>query len=121
MNKMTAIIVLDGDTNNGDLKLSDNGESIVNENEVVSWIIHPDSKVKSITAIAVKPGSTNIFTTGPCQLGPCRNWQGRIGSGFREKYKEELVQEEYNIVWKDHDDKEYTFDPKLIINPDAGF
>lgn len=122
--RMTAIIVLDSDTSNGNLELSDKGLSYVNENEVVTWIIHPDSGVESITAIPVKPGSTNIFTTGPGRLGRSKNWQGRIGKGFRdsgvkfleEKSGEKFIQEEYSIVWKDSDGAEYLFDPKLRIN-----
>lgn len=123
--RMTAIIVLDSDTSNGNLELSDKGKPIVvKENEVVTWIIHPDSGVESITAIPVKPGSTNIFTTGPGRLGRSKNWQGRIGKGFKdsgvkfleEKSGEKFILEEYSIVWKDSDGNKYTFDPQLKIN-----
>lgn len=110
-NMMTAIILLEGDTSNGDLVLSDKGVSYVKKNEVVTWIIHPNSGVESITAIPVKPGSTNVFTTGPSQLGNSKNWQGRIRNDVRVK-----TEEEYNIEWKDSDGNDYTFDPKLKIN-----
>lgn len=122
--RMTAIIVLDSDTN-GNLTLSDKGKPVVvKENEVVTWIIHPDSGVESITAIPVKAGSTNIFTTGPGRLGRSKNWQGRIGKEFRdtgvkfleEKSGQKFIQEEYSIVWKDSNGKKFTFDPKLRIN-----
>lgn len=111
-NMMTAIILLEGDTSNGDLVLSDKGKSYVKKNEVVTWIIHPDSGVESITAMTVKPGSTNVFTKRPSKLGNSKNWQGRIRNDVKGK-----TEEEYNIEWKDSNGKEYTFDPVLVINP----
>lgn len=115
---MCAIIILESDISNGNLTLSDKGESYVSKNEVVTWIVHPDSGVESITAIPVKPDSTNVFTTGPCQLGNSKNWQGRIRTDFKRKSKDEPEQivEEYDIKWKDSDGEEYTYDPKLKVN-----
>jgi len=111
MKLMTAIIIFDCDTSNGDLILSDKGVSNVKKNEVVTWIIHPDSGVKSITAIPPKKGSPDVFTTGPSQLGTSRNWQGRIKNDIKV-----YTEEDYNIEWEDEAGNTYTFDPKLRVN-----
>lgn len=110
--RMTTIIVLEGNTSNGNLDLSDEGISIVKKREVVTWIIHPDSDVDCITAIPAKSGSPNVFSSGPRQLGNSKNWQGTIIPNVN---KVTIV--DYDIKWKDKVGKEYTFDPKLIINP----
>ncbi len=110
-NLMKAIFILDSDPSDGTLELSDNGVSRVTKNEVVNWIVHPNSGVDSITAIPPKSGSVDVFIKGdPHPLGSSKNWQGRIQD------LKVYTEEDYNIVWKDNSGKVHTYDPKLKVN-----
>lgn len=108
---MAAINITGSDPNNGNLTLSDHGNSSVSRGEVVTWTIRPHSGVDSITAITVKPNSTNVFGSGPAKLGNSSNWQGKIKAEL-----EIPTEEEYNIDWKDSEGTTRTFDPKLSVN-----
>lgn len=108
---MAAINITGSDPSNGNLTLSDHGNSNVSRGEVITWTIGPHSGVDSITAITVKPNSTNVFGSGPAKHGNSSNWQGKISNDL-----EETTEEDYNIGWKDGDGKPHTYDPKITVN-----
>jgi len=113
-NLMKTIVIMYSDKGNGNLTFDLNPETDVNLKEVITWIVHPGSGVKSITEIEAKTGQPNVFSPSgaPTALdGNSKIWQGTI-KGDLTKYTES----DYNIVWKDENNNEYTYDPKLKVN-----
>ncbi len=111
-NLMKTIVIMYSDEKSGNLTFDLNPETDVNLTEVVTWIAHPGSGVKSMTAIQAKTDQPNVFSSVPtAQDGNSRIWQGTIKDDLT-KYTEAA----YNIVWKDKNNDEHTYDPKLRVN-----
>jgi hypothetical protein len=108
---MAAIKILKSDTSTGDLTLSDHGNTNARKGEVITWKIGPHSGVDSITAITVKPNSTNVFSSGPAKLGNSSNWQGKIKTEM-----EIPIDEDYNIYWNDSSGVNHCYDPRISVN-----
>jgi hypothetical protein len=79
----------------------------------VKWYIEDGSHVKSIRKIYPKSNSQTIFEDQPDQIIFSKNWGGKlkVTSG-------ELV-EDYNIDWRDENNQDHPFDPKIQLNPTA--
>lgn len=108
---MAAIRITDSDSSNGNLTLSDNGNTDASRGEIITWIIGPHSGVKSITAITVKTGSANVFDPDPAKLGGSENWQGTV-----KKVLDIPSYEDYNIYWDDSTGTNHCFDPRISVN-----
>ena len=110
-NEMIVIQILGSDPSTGNLTMSDNGHSDVSRGDQVTWIVHPNSGVNSLTGITVKTGSTNVFGTGPCPIGNSSNWRGKILDTLIIP-----IDEDYNIYWDDTTGTNHCYDPKLTVN-----
>ena len=108
-NRPITILAINPDNS---LELSDRGRTEANSGDTVTWIIGPNSGVASITSIAEKPGSPDVFNPDPAPLGGSSNWQGTI------RQVSESTEEEYNISYtKESGGGVFTFDPVIRANP----
>lgn len=105
-------IHIEGIEANGDLKLSDHGQTNVDRGDTVTWIIRPQSGVQKINKI-VKSGGVEVFSIIPAPVGNSGNWRGTISStifgGSEEKYDIHYT--------RDGGTQIEIFDPKIIVNP----
>src|ERR1041385_1453488 len=105
------IRILDGNTSNGTLTLSDGGYTTASPSDKIIWVIDA-ANVDSIKSIKKKPHSRNIFSRGPQARG--RDWDGKISSmPSRRVY-------EYSIFWEAGEGS-YEYDPKIAVNPKFSF
>lgn len=117
---MASTTITGSDTATGNLTLSDHGNTDCKREEVVTWVILPQSGVSQITGITPKPGNVNIFADGPGKLpGASKNWHGTVkgAASLPVPPPPGIVIEEYNISWTDSAGKNHIFDPKLQVNP----
>lgn len=110
------IIIFGFDPSNYLLILSDNGKTMVDPGDTVTWIVFPGSGVSSIKDITLKQkpenfSSVNIFKPPPGPLGSSKNWMGKIDPNVPWGSIEE-----YNIVWEDSSGETHFFDPKIQVN-----
>jgi hypothetical protein len=75
--------------------------------------VHPDSGIKDI-AITTKSGDWNVFQSKPSPIGNSSNWRGQIKCDIVV-----FTQEKYDIVWEDSNRRQYTYDPRILVNPDV--
>ncbi len=113
-NKMSEkIIIRNGNTNDGRLELSDNGDTQAKAGTKIKWKIMDGSNVASIVDITPKSKSDfEIFSVHP----------KKDGSKFKAKIKHDAIDYdvcEYNIHWKAKDNSEtiHIHDPKISIEP----
>jgi hypothetical protein len=100
------------DPASNDLILSDRGRTTARPGDTVTWIIDPQSGVASITDIAEKPGSPDVFNPDPAPLGGSPNWQGTI------RPTDTPTEEEYNISYtKASGGGVFVYDPIIQVNP----
>jgi hypothetical protein len=96
---------------NGDLVLSDHGQSEVDWDDTVTWVARQGSGVKEITAITPNPGSENVFDPDPAPVGGApRTWRGTINPAKRGK------REVYTIEYTAENDSPAQFDPIIQVN-----
>lgn len=113
------ITITDGDTLTGQLVMKDdNGQTAHNFNaehgQMIKWIVHPNSNIAEIVDITPKRDSAdnyNIFSDLPKTDGDSRNWKATIDTNA------DGLHEWYNIIWKDKDGKERTYDPLIQVKP----
>ena len=105
------IKIMNGDPENGHLILDPDTTVIVKPGWKVEWVIDSSSNVNKFH-IKKKPGSSEIFNRN--HKPPSRDTTRE--SGIVGNYKERTYS--YDIKWKIKGyEKQYTFDPKLAINP----
>lgn len=98
--------------NSNNLILSDNGHSMVDPNDTVTWSIAPGVGVGSFHNIFKDAGSTDLFDPNkePAPFGNAGNWRGTISPTA-------TGEEDYTIQWYPTGSTQYrTFDPKLQVN-----
>lgn len=89
LNMPKSPIHIEGIEANGDLTLSDHGQTNVDRGDTVTWIIRPQSGVQKFNKI-VKSGGLEVFSVIPAPFGNSGNWRVKISStisgGSEEKY-----------------------------------
>lgn len=108
---MASITITGSNPSNGELILSDHGNTEAKRGEVVTWVISPKSGVNSITGIKIKDNSTNIFEKEPSQAGNSRNWKGVINNTLQIP-----ATGAYSIFWSDESGENHEFDPLIQVN-----
>jgi hypothetical protein len=104
-NRNITITAVSGST----LTLSDRGQTNVDRGDTVTWIIDPGVDIE-ITSISVDPGSHDIFSSDPAQVGKSSSWRGTVASNASGE-------EDYTIHWqRKSNGKYYSMDPKLMVN-----
>jgi hypothetical protein len=100
------------DASTGQLILSDNGSTTVNQNDTVTWNIMNNSGVASITGI-VDNSSLNLFSQGPAaqNSSPAASWQGTISSSATPG-----AEETYTINYTTDNGLTCKHDPVIKIN-----
>jgi len=106
------ITILHGHPLSGQLDLSDNGYSQVNQYDRIYWIIDPNSNVASIEKIHKKDGSPNLFILGPSRKD--KEWTGKVMFAPARDY-------EYYITWTEKNNASHTYDPKIAVKPGISF
>lgn len=96
---------------NSRLTLSDNGKTIVEKGDVVTWII--DKDCKEITSIFIYDDNArfDLFNPDPAPVPNSTHWTGVINPKHIEP-----GEESYTIYWSE-DGKIYSYDPIIRINP----
>ena len=108
------ITINSGDTQNGNLDLSDNGShcdpytTCVKQYDRITWMIGPNSNVQSIKLVHKKKGAPVIFVLGPSKDGD--KWTGKVIFAPKDNYS-------YYITWTDVNGYSHTYDPKIAVNP----
>ena len=95
--------------NTNNLILSDNGQSLVDPNDTVTWNIKPNVGVGSFYKIFKDATSADLFDPNkePAPHGGSGNWRGTISATA-------TGEEDYTIQWYPTGSTTYrTFDPKL--------
>ena len=111
-------ITIDGIDPNDSCKLilSDNGNSVVDPGDTVTWNIKPNVGVASITNIYADTGSTDVFgppaSNDPHSQGNSGNWRGTINSSIAAGSIEN-----YTICWTSTSGVSCCFDPKITVRP----
>ncbi|MFC4722190.1 hypothetical protein ACFO5O_07650 [Geojedonia litorea] len=109
---MPAITITASNSSTGTLTLSDNGSTVANRGQIVTWIIGPNSGVSSITAINHDTNSSDVFDPDPAPVGGnSRNWQGTINPNLAVP-----AFEDYYIQWTDSSGNSHTYDPRISVN-----
>jgi len=105
-------IHIEGIEANGDLILSDHGQTNVDRGDTVTWIIQPQSGVQEINKI-VKSAGVEVFSIIPALVGNSGNWRGTISltipGGSEEKYDIHYTRNGGTQI--------EIFDPKIMVNP----
>ena len=103
-------ITIEGIDPNGQLILSDRGNTIVDPGDTVTWLISPQSGVKEITAI-INNSEVNIFSEGPSKIGNSKNWRGTVDPNVARG-----SEEDYDIAYtKNGSSGSQLFDPKISV------
>lgn len=106
------LITITGINDDGDLILSDNGETTADADDTITWIIGGNSGVASITAIT-EVDSVDVFQPNPTPVNSTI-WEGFINPVAPPT---EIV-ETYTISYlKVGDATIYVSDPKVRVNP----
>jgi hypothetical protein len=108
------ICILDAHPNPGhpdksSLRLSDNGLSVINSGDTVTWIIPEGSMISSIVVFDDNRNS-NVFAPDPKPVPGSTSWMGTAKAVTSTK------QETYTICWSQNG-MTYCFDPKIVVNP----
>lgn len=110
------------DPSNSRLTLSDNGETIANVGDVITWVIDKDCENISSIFIQDEKRGTGVFDPDPSPVACSTHWTGVINPQIASKSKKEESpkkreeQETYTIYWSE-DGKIYSFDPIIRVNP----
>ncbi|MBT1689792.1 hypothetical protein [Dawidia soli] len=105
-------ITITGIDSNEDLILSDDGMTIANAGDTITWLIDANSGVASITAITEIDG-VDVFSPNPTPSASI-SWEGNINPVPPPSE----VTETYTINYlKIGDATIYTSDPKIRVNP----
>lgn len=105
-------INIEGINADNSLQMSDRGRTTARPGDTVTWMIDPQSGVESITAIAEKPNSPNVFDPDPAPVGDSSNWQGTV------RQVDTRTEEEYTISYtKTNGGGTFEFDPIIQVNP----
>ncbi|HEX5652172.1 MAG TPA: hypothetical protein VFX58_03805 [Chitinophagaceae bacterium] len=95
------------------LILSDNGTTVANPGDTVTWLIGQNSGVASITGITDNSTPTDVFNPDPAPVASSSNWQGTINPGINA-----ATEEYYTINYtKTSTEGSFKFDPKIQVNP----
>jgi hypothetical protein len=107
------VIWILGIKNNGDLELSDGGETIANSDDTITWDIDAKSGVEEILELPRKdnPGNDDVFKDRPAKEQGSKKWKGKL------KRVTDTKKEYYSIRYKKDDGQEATFDPVIQLNP----
>ena len=97
---------------NGSLILTDNGNVSANPSDTVTWLIGPNSGVRSIDAIVDKSLPVDVFFPDPAPQANSNNWQGTINPGITS-----AISETYIINYTDDNGNALRFDPVIQVNP----
>lgn len=120
------IYVTAADTTTGTLTLSDNGVTTILDHgadiDSVFWIVNDNiPNIQAITGINLEsnvPGNTNIFSGGPNPITLMEGQKSAWGATFAVGGTVPVNSVEvYSISWKDTDNKNHTYDPKMVVNP----
>lgn len=109
------VIRIEGFERNGDLKLSDNGRTIANSEDTITWDIEPNLGVEEIIALAPKndPNNDDVFKTGPARVSNSKKWRGQL---IRINDNQARI-ERYSIIYRKEDGQIAIFDPIIQVNP----
>ena len=89
----------------------------VHAGDNIKWKLgKPVTTVKGFKDLPIKLSKSqyDIFADTPHQRFLSRSWIGKIKDSINLKG---IKEEYYNIIWKGSDNKNHTFDPRIIINP----
>lgn len=106
-------ITIQGINSDGSLILSDNGNTVANRGDTVTWIIGNNSGVASISSIH-DTSAVDVFSPDPTrQPGGSQNWQGTINPNLSP-----LPQSESYCIYykKPNDPTVYNHDPVIQVN-----
>ena len=95
---------------NGELVLSDNGNTFVNGVDTVTWKIGTGSGVASITGI-VDDSTIDVFSPDPTQKQNSSSWEGTVREGIAAG-----TVETYHITYTTTSGDSGTHDPKISVN-----
>ena len=97
----------------GNLILSDNGNTNVDPGDTVTWNIMNNSGVASITAI-VDDSTVDLFSPDPSAINssPGASWQGTISSSATRG-----AEETYHINYTTTSGRTCSHDPVIKVNP----
>jgi len=95
---------------NGQLVLSDNGNTNVNPGDTVTWKIGTDSGVASITGI-VDDSTIDVFSPDPTQKQNSTSWEGTVRSDVTPG-----TVENYHITYTTTSGGTGSHDPKISVN-----
>ena len=107
------IVIVQGNTSDGSLKLSDRDHTKARKSDNIKWKIAPHSRVECITDIKEKKSADDIWLEEPHKEGS--HWAGKIspGADVGDQYP-------YSIYWKAPGDKTiYIHDPIISIRPNT--
>ena len=111
------------DPSNSRLTLSDNGETVVNLGDVVTWIIDKDCHNISSIFIQDEKRGPGVFDPDPLPVMGTSHWSGVINPNGITKSKKskknkkgDYKEESYTIYWSE-DGEIYSFDPIIRVNP----
>ncbi|MDH5414547.1 MAG: hypothetical protein OEW87_10445 [Flavobacteriaceae bacterium] len=114
---MAAITITGGNIADQTLVLSDNGNTVANRGEIVTWNVRPGqgTVVASIHQIKNYSSSRDVFKPDPHSLGSGNspNWQGTINPDLTPL----PATETYYIEWMDTSGGgPWTYDPQITVN-----
>lgn len=103
-------ITIEGIESRGKLKLSDKGITKVKPGDLVIWDIDPGQGIVKVNNIQKDETSTNVFSMGPLKIKNSTAWLGVINPNIG------IGEEDYTIEYTAKD-KDFSFDPKIQVNP----
>lgn len=121
----TKIIIIEGIEANGELIMSDGGETYAEKSDIIYWDIGPDSGVNEIKDIQKKPNCPYVFQEGPYRETNSKRWKGIIKNEFDKDTIDEYydpqtksITEYYNIHYTKTGEGNdvHIYDPKIQVN-----
>ena len=108
-------VIKSGNTSNGDLEITDRGNTDARENYVIVWKVKPDSNIDSVTSIDLKTQpNSKIFKSLEATDSPeNKRWKGVV------KKNAPPGDYLYSIFWNTNPPAPvpYKYDPKIAIKP----
>jgi len=101
------ILIKSGNVSDGELDLSDRGNTKADKGSIILWQMNPQSNVDSFE-IRIKTDPDDIFSTQPHKVG--NQWKATIKTDAPD-----FAECEYAIPWKDSNGNDFEHDPKIAV------